>query len=195
MHACGTCSHTRCTAMQRVALLCKMPCWQVAITSHLDRAILTNAAWLRDSIGLWARFHALVQVGWAVRKPRSIIRCNRAALYVATAEHSTLQPVAQRTAAVTHYWCSVPRRLSGWGWAIEGLCFRDRHCGHPLTSAHTCRTVSSSLTRRPPTGCGRSTQSSSAPQFSENKTHTHANTTATDDFVQHGRVQRSQPNR
>lgn len=35
----------------------------VAITSHLDRAILTNAAWLRDSIGLWARFHALVQDG------------------------------------------------------------------------------------------------------------------------------------
>jgi hypothetical protein len=61
-----------------------MPCWQVAITSHLDRAILTNAAWLRDSIGLWARFHALVQVGWSVNRGgfthRSI---------------ASLQPVAQ----------------------------------------------------------------------------------------------------
>jgi hypothetical protein len=35
----------------------------VALCAHLDRAIASNAGWLRDSSGLWCRFHAMVVDG------------------------------------------------------------------------------------------------------------------------------------
>lgn len=35
----------------------------VALCAHIDRAIAGNAGWLRDSSGLWCRFHAMVTDG------------------------------------------------------------------------------------------------------------------------------------
>jgi hypothetical protein len=35
----------------------------VALHAHMERAISTNAGWLRDSAGLWCRFQAMVLDG------------------------------------------------------------------------------------------------------------------------------------
>jgi hypothetical protein len=48
---------------QDVLLFAKDMIEDVAISAHLTRAIATNAAWLRDSAGLWCRLHSLVEEG------------------------------------------------------------------------------------------------------------------------------------
>uniref|UniRef100_A0A7S2XYW1 Uncharacterized protein n=1 Tax=Fibrocapsa japonica TaxID=94617 RepID=A0A7S2XYW1_9STRA len=46
-----------------VLLFAKDMCESVSICNHLDRAIRSQANFLRDSSGLWCRFHAMVKEG------------------------------------------------------------------------------------------------------------------------------------
>jgi hypothetical protein len=50
----------------------------VAMCAHIDRAIRGNAAWLRDSSGLWCRFHAMVEERELVLAPPHACRLQQA---------------------------------------------------------------------------------------------------------------------
>ena len=46
-----------------VVLFAQDMCQDLALSSHLDRAIRSNPGFLRDSSGLWMRFHAMLKEG------------------------------------------------------------------------------------------------------------------------------------